>query len=61
MHVIIVVIIFFLIIIINFGLLFCLDLLMVIDYCSLDWVVHPIRGIRFLVDCKNLYFSIDEL
>ena len=61
MNVIIVVIIFFLIIIINFGLLFCLDLLMIIDYCSLDWVVHLIRGIEFLFDCKNIYFSIDGL
>ena len=56
MNVIIVVAIFFMIIIINFGLLLCLDVLMIIDYCSLDWVVHPIRGIGFLFYCKNLYF-----
>ena len=28
---------------------------------SLDLVVHPIRGIRFLFGCKNLFFSIDRL
>ena len=28
---------------------------------SLDWVVHPIRGIRFLFGCKNIFFSIDGL
>ena len=44
MNVIIVVIIFFLIIIINLGLLLCLDLLMIFDYCFLDWVVYPIKG-----------------
>ena len=49
MNVIIVAIIFFLVIIINFGLLLCLDLLRIFDYCSLDWVVHPIRGIGFLL------------
>ena len=60
MNVIIVIIIFFLIIIINFGLLLCLDLLMIFDYCFLDWVVHPRKDIWFLFDCKNLYFSIDR-
>ena len=24
---------------------------------SLDWVVHPTKGIRFLFGCKNLFFS----
>ena len=55
------VIIFFLIIIINFFLLLCLDLLIIFDYCSLDWVVHPIRGIGFLFGSKNIFFSIDGL
>ena len=32
---------------------------MIFDYCSLDWVVHPIRDIKFWFDYKNLYFSID--
>ena len=57
MNVIIVVIIFFLIIIINFGLLLCLDLLMIFDCCSLDWVIHLIKGIRFYLIVKIFTFQ----
>ena len=49
MNVIIVVIIFFLIIIINFSLLLCLDLLMIFDYCFLEWVVHPTKGYKIFI------------
>ena len=34
---------------------------MIFDYCSLNWVVHPIKGLRFLFGCKNLFFSINRL
>ena len=34
---------------------------MIFDYCSLVWVVHPIRGVGFLFGCKNLCYSIDGL
>ena len=34
---------------------------MIFDYFSLDWVMHPIRGIGFLFGCKKKFLSIDEL
>ena len=34
---------------------------MIFDYCSLDWVVQPIRGIWFLFDCKKSLLSINGL
>ena len=58
MNVIIVVIIFFLVIIVTFGLLLCLDLLMIFDYCSLHWVVYPIRDIDFYLVVKIFYFQL---
>ena len=59
MNVIIMVVIFFLIMVIILRLLLCLDMLMIIDYYSLDCVIHPIKGIKFLFSCKNPLFSIN--
>ena len=58
MNVNIMVILFFLIFTIILGLLLCLDLLVFIGLLfSLDWVVQPIRDIKFLFDCKNILFQ----
>ena len=33
-----------------------LDWLMIIDYCFLDWIAHPIKDIGFLFGCKIFSF-----